>query len=612
MSPQKTPQDAPPLASRFLIWTQAHSRFERFAPWLAEACGAGELLQAPFAAGGRWRSIASAKGGDSARQKIEADLNDVLAAGRAFVHPVDDLDMPFHGLLIEAASKAGYRHLLLGERDPTHRLLAGAGPFPSGNELRSGPLQGTMAPSTEVKAFVTKLVVQARHTNRLLAQVRQHLKMRTRYRRTETYEGLFAPDEQAAERNKRWADLCEFMDIPAVPEEQLAELIARLRSDAAPVAPETDSASRCLDELRRELQWIPTFDTPIAFLRPVVQAHLAPQGIARAFRLAGLAPIVDEKAPIAIAGAALVAEPGSAETRTLAVGRAGAESPTPLEWPLPSPGLARQFPKHPDAARCRFRGPTLHAGADERWTFVSSLAQGAAEPVADVRFEPFPTRKAMGIFLARWSIGYQDIPKVACTSIKEALFLLATGTVPTKTMFAGAAHVHDYFFRRSADFSGARFKFLVVRDPIKRFLSGYSNRVRHHGELSEGYIKRHGLDSRIEMKNFIFDPTPEQFVERLEVYMQVPTIRHHFRPIVTFVLPFATFDRIYPFESLDRMCKDITRIAHRPFVLPHSQKAGPKIDVQSLSAAALQRLKKFYAADYELLHEYYTPDAHKV
>lgn len=278
-----------------------------------------------------------------------------------------------------------------------------------------------------------------------------------------------------------------------------------------------------------------------------------------------------------------------------------------LDWPLPSPRLARQFPKNSRAAHSGFRGSPVVASAGSTWRFALQEAGAEESPVAHVKLEAIPRARMTGIFVAPWSIGYQAIPKVACTSIKDALFTLVTAEQPVRTNLAGSQNVHTYFGARASDMGGAKFKFVVLRDPIKRFLSGFNNRVVQYRELSEAYLRSQNLQAVLDLDGFVPDPTLAQFVDRIELYMRVPTIHHHFRPVSEIISPLAAFDKVYPFEELPQMCRDIARLAQRPFSLPHAQRTAAKHTTKNLSSTLRDRLLSLCASDYELMRDYYAP-----
>ena len=89
------------------------------------------------------------------------------------------------------------------------------------------------------------------------------------------------------------------------------------------------------------------------------------------------------------------------------------------------------------------------------------------------------------IIIPKLKLGYQNIPKVATTSLFSWLyhfhanseaeeekarkyFLSGKNSITLKNTLEDIHEYKDYF------------KFAITRDPIKRFLSMYSNRVVYH------------------------------------------------------------------------------------------------------------------------------------
>ena len=214
-----------------------------------------------------------------------------------------------------------------------------------------------------------------------------------------------------------------------------------------------------------------------------------------------------------------------------------------------------------------------------------------------------------GIVLEKLSIGYKDIPKVACTSIKEAIYELQIGKKFNKEELG--THIHQFYAKRKKDLSLADFKFIVLRDPIKRFLSGYSNRVTHHKELSYDYLSTHKHPSTKMLldKDSILDPGIGQFIEFFDDYYQTPSIHHHLKPVNEIIEGnLELFDKIYTLENINELEKDISDLSKKEFKLPRSQTGGKKYTVKELNSLQMDFLINFYKEDYELMQEFYTID----
>lgn len=210
-----------------------------------------------------------------------------------------------------------------------------------------------------------------------------------------------------------------------------------------------------------------------------------------------------------------------------------------------------------------------------------------------------------GLVLFGGKVGYRFIPKTACTSLKEKLFEMEFSDVYDDRIHN--KHIHHFMKDNfSGDISNCEFKFMVVRDPIKRFLSAYSNRVGHHRELSEWYIR----EKHPELLGKIpcYDPDLASFIKYIELFMAVPSIRHHFKPISQFFnkSDFFSFDKIYKIENINDLESDLTKVYNKEFRLDKKQTEGVKLGVDALDFEQLSFLMDFYKDDYEILENYYS------
>jgi len=196
-------------------------------------------------------------------------------------------------------------------------------------------------------------------------------------------------------------------------------------------------------------------------------------------------------------------------------------------------------------------------------------------------------------------LAYVPVRKVGNTSIRSALDQLATGP---------GDHVSTWDIPMSPCIrfrARGCFKFTVVRDPVRRFLSAHGNRVLHYGETDTYLIDRLllralGLPRR---------PGIEEFCRHYRAYYLLnDRIRRHFRPQGVYLgRDLGWFDKIYRLEALDELAADLSELAGRQIEIPRLQTGGPKVDFAALDPKTQRLILRYTASDYQLLHDHYSP-----
>lgn len=208
----------------------------------------------------------------------------------------------------------------------------------------------------------------------------------------------------------------------------------------------------------------------------------------------------------------------------------------------------------------------------------------------------------MTAILDDFKLSYLSVPKVACTSIKTMMFEIENGFPYRNFTISGRAYWIHHFYKSTLfaaqDVMAMRDhqRLAVVRDPIGRLLSCYSNRVVHHRELSKEKARK-----ALKTADLPFNPDLSTFVAHLERYMAaVESINHHARPMVDYLGRDAGFyTRLYGMSEVQTFVDDVNRITGRTVALQRLQTGGPKITADALTAAEIARLKTFYARDYD-------------
>lgn len=215
----------------------------------------------------------------------------------------------------------------------------------------------------------------------------------------------------------------------------------------------------------------------------------------------------------------------------------------------------------------------------------------------------------MSVILDQYKLFYAAVPKVACTSLKSMFFKLENGHafVPY-TINGRSKNLHNIGYGtllrdaypewRIRDFH----RVALVRDPVKRLLSAYSNRVLHHKELSQKLA-----GDKLAALNLQPDPDLDLFVEKLEGYLQAhPSILHHIRPMVDYLGEDASyFSKLYRLEDMDQFARDISDRTGKEVVVGREQASGRKFKPSDLSEAHIRKLKDYYEVDYRVFGDYF-------
>jgi hypothetical protein len=199
------------------------------------------------------------------------------------------------------------------------------------------------------------------------------------------------------------------------------------------------------------------------------------------------------------------------------------------------------------------------------------------------------------------------VPKVACTSLKTMLFDVENGFPFQPFSINGRKFwIHNFYHsvpfeklnkRRLRD----KHRVAVVRDPIQRALSCYSNRVVQHGELSERIA-----GERLKGSGLPCDPDLSTFVMNIARYSDlVAEIGHHAVPMVEFLGSDASYyHRIYRMSELDQFVADVSERAGRPMGLEVMQRSRREAKRETLSAAETEHLRAYYTRDYQVYGDY--------
>jgi len=218
------------------------------------------------------------------------------------------------------------------------------------------------------------------------------------------------------------------------------------------------------------------------------------------------------------------------------------------------------------------------------------------------------------IIVPKLKLGYQQIPKIATTSMFQWLFIAygmdANGNDKERRKHFKEDSSHAYQCKnlsKEVEPFNKFYRFAITRDPVKRFLSMYSNRVVHYRELSSqaqcaGKINELGLS---------LDPQINELISKLEVYLDIAQIiKHHSLPMMHFMGPdLSVYSRIADISNVTEIINEILLfwqqeglddvVVRAPKELGRKQTGGPKLGLNVLTPDSFEHLLEYYREDYE-------------
>lgn len=191
-------------------------------------------------------------------------------------------------------------------------------------------------------------------------------------------------------------------------------------------------------------------------------------------------------------------------------------------------------------------------------------------------------------------------PKGGGTSLRAYLFHLENGfpfrdyRVQGKTVDANAL-LRNTRWRAFDQSTVSGFDtFAVVRDPVRRFLSGFSNRVLHYRELS---AEKAGET----LKDIGLPPNPDitAFIDNFDGYKQASrNFRRHFWPQQAFLGDDPGFyTGIYTLENIGALVKDLNGRFGVEAEMPRLQTGGAKLSFDDLDRDTRRKLLELVDGD---------------
>lgn len=216
----------------------------------------------------------------------------------------------------------------------------------------------------------------------------------------------------------------------------------------------------------------------------------------------------------------------------------------------------------------------------------------------------------MVVTLKDFGIAFFGTPKCGVTSIYHGLHNALHGAA-----FDGppqSIHRHyDTLPPTRSQFEDAEnfWRITIVRDPVKRILSAYSNRVHDHHDLTPRQLRgrRERFSKRIRLLPSY--PKASLFFRRHDAFAKTSwNVRHHTRPARDFIgSDLGFYDRVYTTTEMDDLARDLSERMGRTVQFPAKNAASKQTEFSTLSRAARRKVLELTRTDYDLLGDYFSP-----
>ncbi len=206
-------------------------------------------------------------------------------------------------------------------------------------------------------------------------------------------------------------------------------------------------------------------------------------------------------------------------------------------------------------------------------------------------------------------IAYMALPKAGCSSVKAALARTDPAvTIPPadqiRTETWHSIYPTQRFRAHRWQVYGDYWRFCVVRDPAKRLMSGFVDRVVERGELAHSRRLARG-----DFPHLSTTPDPDHFFQHLWDYAEASSVvKHHVAEAWLFLGPGDIrrhYHRIFKTEEMGLLAEALSAVTRQPVTMPRENRTRTKLTLDDLSPATLDALRPYFAKEYETLAGFY-------
>ncbi|WP_299596169.1 sulfotransferase family 2 domain-containing protein [uncultured Tateyamaria sp.] len=209
-------------------------------------------------------------------------------------------------------------------------------------------------------------------------------------------------------------------------------------------------------------------------------------------------------------------------------------------------------------------------------------------------------------------LAYMAVPKAACSSVKAALAAIDPLQAENNASAFKQQQVHAIYptvrFRPHRwSILENHYCFTVVRDPLKRLLAVYTNRVEGLGILSHSPKIRRG---RVHLPT---EPDPDYFFQNLSAYIATSSdIKHHALPTELFTgADWSVYDRVFRTSEMDDLGVALSEHTRRDVVIPHFNSSDRRLQLSDLSPQTQRVLGVLLEEEYAHLAPFFDNPFHQ-
>jgi len=193
---------------------------------------------------------------------------------------------------------------------------------------------------------------------------------------------------------------------------------------------------------------------------------------------------------------------------------------------------------------------------------------------------------------------YHQIPKNGCTTVANMINQADGKKMPANELTAtGRDTVKSYYhthmmnnvrkWNRPYRHVDCDISIVIKRDPIARFISGYTNRIHFHNDLGRDLP---GTP--------IITPTITEFINHFDEYMKETWIRQHFQSQSWFAGKTKYHTHVYDLSQIKEFAKLLSDLSKKKINLVRLQQGGNTIPVE-LTSSQINWIRKKYEEDYD-------------